>query len=432
MESGGPPTPPPLPPLPTGAILLGKYQLGRFLGRGSFAKVYQARSLADDSIVAIKIIDKNKTIDAAMEPCIIREIAAMRRLQHHPNILKIHEVMATKTKIYLVVDYASGGELFAKLLRRGRLTESSARRYFQQLVSALHFCHQNAVAHRDIKPQNLLLDEYGNLKVSDFGLSALPEQIKDGMLHTACGTPAYAAPEVVTRRGYDGAKADAWSCGVILFVLLSGHLPFTDNNLVAMYSKVYRREYQFPDSISKPARHLIFQLLDPNPNTRMSIEALMQHSWYKKSVRSKPQISNRSLFESLGNYKSELGVSGLNAFDIISMSSGLDLSGLFETTDDCKKKRFTTAVSVEKVEERVTEIGGELGYRVEKGKSGAIGLGKGRMILVVEVLEITANLLIVEVKVAESKAEFERMHWGDLKAKLQDIVVSWHTNEEAI
>ncbi|CAK9329140.1 unnamed protein product [Citrullus colocynthis] len=428
MEPGGPPTPPPLPPPPTGATLLGKYQLGRFLGRGSFAKVYQARSLADNSIVAVKIIDKNKTIDAAMEPCIVREIAVMRRLQHHPNILKIHEVMATKTKIYLIVDYASGGELFAKLLRRGRLTESTARRYFQQLVSALHFCHQNGVAHRDIKPQNLLLDEDGNLKVSDFGLSALPEQIKDGMLHTACGTPAYTAPEVVSRRGYDGAKADAWSCGVILFVLLSGHLPFSDNNLVAMYKKVYRREYQFPDSISKPARHLIFQLLDPNPNTRMSIEALMQHSWYKKSLRSKPQICNRSLFESLGNYKSDLGVSGLNAFDIISMSSGLDLSGLFETTD-CNKKRFTTGVSMEKVEERVTEIGGELGYRVEKGKSGAIGLGKGRMILVVEALEITSNLLMVEVKVAESKMEFERMHWGDLKAKLQDIVDSWHTNE---
>ncbi|XP_023548848.1 CBL-interacting serine/threonine-protein kinase 7-like [Cucurbita pepo subsp. pepo] len=428
MEPGGPPTPPPLPPLPTGAILLGKYQLGRFLGRGSFAKVYQACSLADNSIVAVKIIDKNKTIDAAMEPCIVREISVMRRLQHHPNILRIHEVMATKTKIYLVVDYASGGELFAKLLRRGRLTESTARRYFQQLVSALHFCHQNGVAHRDIKPQNLLLDEDGNLKVSDFGLSALPEQIKDGMLHTACGTPAYTAPEVVSRRGYDGAKADAWSCGVILFVLLSGHLPFSDNNLVAMYKKVYRREYHFPDSISKPARHLIFQLLDPDPNTRMSMEALMQHSWFKKSLRSKPQINNKSLFESLGNYKSDLGVSGLNAFHIISMSSGLDLSGLFETTD-CKKKRFTTGVSMEKVEERVTEIGGELGYRVEKGKSGAIGLGKGRMILVVEALKITSNLLMVEVKAAESKMEFERTHWGDLKAKLQDIVGSWHSNE---
>ncbi|XP_022138729.1 CBL-interacting serine/threonine-protein kinase 7-like [Momordica charantia] len=198
---------------------------------------------------------------------------------------------------------------------------------------------------------------------------------------------------------------------------------------MAMYKKVYRREYQFPDSISKPARHLIFQLLDPNPNTRMSIEALMQHSWYKKSLRSKPQISNKSLFESLANYKPDSGeVSAMNAFDIISMSPGLDLSGLFEPTD-CKKKRFTTGVSMAKVEERVTEIGGELGYRVEKGKSGAIGLGKGRMILFMEIVQITTNLLMVEVKVAESKMEFERTHWGDLKAKLQDIVVSWHTNE---
>lgn len=193
----------------------------------------------------------------------------MRRLQNHPNVLKIQEVMATKTKIYLVMEYAAGGELFGKL-RRGRLTESAARRYFQQLVSALHFCHQNGVAHRDVKPQNLLLDRDGNLKVSDFGLSALPEQIKNGMLHTACGTPAYTAPEVVARRGYDGAVADAWSCGVILFVLLAGYLPFDDSNLLAMYKKVNRRDYQFPSFVSKPARSLIYQLLDPNPKTSSS------------------------------------------------------------------------------------------------------------------------------------------------------------------
>ncbi|KAK8338467.1 hypothetical protein V6Z12_A09G253000 [Gossypium hirsutum] len=258
---------------PTGGILLGKYQLGRMLGQGSFAKVHEATSIDDgNTVVAIKVIDKTKTVDAAMEPRIISEVSAMRRLQHHPNILKIHEVMATKTKIYLVMELATGGELFGKLLNRGRLSEGTARRYFTQLVSALHFCHQNGVAHRDMKPQNVLLDKNGNVKVSDFGLSALPEQLHDGLLHTACGTPAYTAPEVARSKPYEGSKADAWSCGVILFVMLAGYLPFDDHNLIGMYKKIARREYKFPKWISKQTRAIIWQLLDPNPDTRMTLD----------------------------------------------------------------------------------------------------------------------------------------------------------------
>ncbi|XVF38325.1 hypothetical protein REPUB_Repub20aG0091700 [Reevesia pubescens] len=325
-----PPLPPP-PPLkitrtktPTG-ILLGKYQLGRLLGRGSFAKVHEATSLEDtNNVVAIKIIDKTKTVDAAMEPRIIREVSAMRRLQHHPNILKIHEVMATKTKICLVMELASGGELFAKVLRRGRLAEPAARRYFSQLVSALNFCHKNGVAHRDLKPQNLLLDQNGNLKISDFGLSALPEQLNDGLLHTACGTPAYTAPEVVRRKGYDGSKADAWSCGVILFVLLAGSLPFDDSNLVAMYKKIHRREFRFPSWISKQAKAIIWQLLDPNPDTRMSIVKLMETTWFKRTLTAITSSNNRQQESLLHDrkLKHDMVCNGVNAFDIISLSSG--------------------------------------------------------------------------------------------------------------
>ncbi|KAG2728120.1 hypothetical protein I3843_01G185600 [Carya illinoinensis] len=428
MEPEVAPTPTPSPASNT-TTLLGKYQLGRLLGRGSFAKVYQARSIVDDTAVAVKIIDKSKTVDAAMEPRIIREIMAMRRLQDHPNILKILEVMATKTKIYLVVELATGGELFSKISRRGKLSEPSARRYFQQLVSALHFCHQNGVAHRDVKPQNLLLDKDGNLKVSDFGLSALPEQLKNGLLHTACGTPAYTAPEVVRRRGYDGSKADAWSCGVILFVLLAGYLPFDDSSIVAMYKKIHHRDYQFPAWFSKRASYVIFQLLDPNPDTRMGIEALMQNAWFKKSLRDRSQ--NQSLFNSASNCKYEK-LASMNAFDIISLSSGLDLSGLFETTSSRtgKEKRFTSNVSGEVVIERVREVGGRLGYKVEEGKAGSsLGLGKGRVVLLIGVSEIATELVLGEVKVIEGGVEFEELNqWGDLKAGLQDIVVAWHSD----
>ncbi|XP_074342675.1 CBL-interacting serine/threonine-protein kinase 4-like [Apium graveolens] len=261
-------------------IIFEKYQLGHILGRGSFAKVYYGRSLEDNSSVAIKVIEKPSNSDPDMEPRLIREVSAMRRLNNHPNILKLHEVMATKIKIYLVIELAKGGELFTKLLARGRLSESTCRKYFQQLVFTVHFCHQNGVVHRDLKPQNLLLDGYGNLKVSDFGLSALPEQIRgDGMLHTACGTPVYTAPEVVRRNGYDGAKADAWSCGVIFFVMLVGYLPFQDSNIPNLYKKIIRREINFPLWISTPARNIIYRLLDPNPRTRFGVEDLMGLSW---------------------------------------------------------------------------------------------------------------------------------------------------------
>ncbi|RHN78484.1 putative protein kinase CAMK-CAMKL-CHK1 family [Medicago truncatula] len=405
-----PPSPPPSPP---SRIILGKYQLTKFLGRGNFAKVYQARSLIDGSTVAVKVIDKSKTVDASMEPRIVREIDAMRRLQNHPNILKIHEVLATKTKIYLIVDFAGGGELFLKLARRRKFPEALARRYFQQLVSALCFCHRNGIAHRDLKPQNLLLDAEGNLKVSDFGLSALPEQLKNGLLHTACGTPAYTAPEILGRIGYDGSKADAWSCGVILYVLLAGHLPFDDSNIPAMCKRITRRDYQFPEWISKPARYLIYQLLDPNPKTRIRLENVFGNNWFKKSLREEPE---EKLFDdkySFDGYKKlELG---MNAFDIISLSSGLNLSGLFETTTLRSEKRFTSSEEVGVVEEKVKEIGVRLGFRVEIGKNGAIGLGKGKVTMVVE----------------NGGLEFEDVHWNDWKIGLQDVVLSWHNNHES-
>lgn len=416
--------------------ILGKYQLTRLLGRGSFAKVYQARSLLDGVTVAVKIIDKSKTVDAAMEPRIIREIDAMRRLHNHPNILRIHEVMATKTKIHLVVEFAAGGELFSALSRRGRLSESTARRYFQQLVSALRFCHRNGAAHRDLKPQNLLLDADGNLKVSDFGLSALPEHLKNGLLHTACGTPAYTAPEILRRSGgYDGSKADAWSCGLILYVLLAGYLPFDDLNIPAMYKKISRRDYRFPDWISKRARFVIYRLLDPNPETRMSLEALFGNEWFKKSLKDEAE---KSVFGF--DYGKEGKDLGLNAFHIISMSSGLDLSGLFETTSleggknntDRREKRFICSTKMEVVEEKVKEVGRVLGFKVEVGKNSAIGLVKGKVVLVVEVFEIMpSQLVLVSVNVVEGGLEFEDNHWGDLKAALQDLVLSWHNQESS-
>ncbi|KAG0472341.1 hypothetical protein HPP92_016887 [Vanilla planifolia] len=211
----------------------------------------------------------------------------------HPNIVELDEVMATKSKIYFAMELVRGGELFSKIARVGRLREGTARHYFRQLISAVDFCHSRGVYHRDLKPENLLLDDAGNLKVADFGLSAFADHLRpDGLLHTTCGTPAYVAPEVICKKGYDGAKADLWSCGVILFVLLAGFLPFQDDNLIAMYRKIHRGDFRCPPWFSSDARRLVIKLLDPNPNTRITVAKLLDTPGSEN-----PQFRNRSLPE---------------------------------------------------------------------------------------------------------------------------------------
>nr|XP_018680429.1 PREDICTED: CBL-interacting serine/threonine-protein kinase 12-like [Musa acuminata subsp. malaccensis] len=190
-----------------------------------FSKVYVARNARTGELVAIKALDKEKILRDGLFAHIKREIAILRRVRH-PYIVQLHEVMATRIRIYFVMEYVRGGDLFSRVAK-GRTLEDAARRYFQQLVSAVAFCHAPGVFHRDLKPENLLVDDNGDLKVSDFGLSAVSNQMRDdGLFFTLCGTPAYVAPEVLSRRGYDGAKVDIWFCGIILFVLMAGYLPF--------------------------------------------------------------------------------------------------------------------------------------------------------------------------------------------------------------
>ncbi|CAA7392920.1 unnamed protein product [Spirodela intermedia] len=314
-------------------VLFGKYELGRLLGRGAFAKVYLAKDVRSGESAAVKCISKQRIIKGGLAANIKREISIMRRLRH-PHIVRLTEVLASRSKIYFVMELVKGGELFSRL-SRGRFSEDLSRRYFQQLISAVSYCHSRGVFHRDLKPENLLLDENGDLKVTDFGLSAVSDQTgHDGLLHTLCGTPAYVAPEILAKKGYDGAKVDVWSCGIVLFVLNAGYLPFNDPNLMAMYKKICRGEFRCPRWFSPELKRLIGRLLDTNPETRSTVEEIIRDPWFRKGLDGERWAaltgSGRRPRAIKPAAEEEEEERDLNAFDIISFSSGFDLSGLFE------------------------------------------------------------------------------------------------------
>lgn len=431
-----------------GCLLLQKYELGRLLGQGTFAKVYYARNVSTNQSVAIKMIDKEKVLRVGLMDQIKREISVMR-LVRHPNVVQFYEVMATKTKIYFVLEYVRGGELFNKI-SKGRLEEDVARKYFQQLISAVEFCHSRGVYHRDLKPENLLLDESGNLKLSDFGLSALAESKRqDGLLHTTCGTPAYVAPEVISRKGYDGAKADIWSCGVILYVLLAAYLPFHGTNLMEMYRKIENAEFRCPNWFPSKLRKLLSKILDPDPSTRISIDKIMSHSWFRKGFDVKQMVAKTELKETISTdlppsfsssgsdsqvEQKQLSMkpTNINAFDIISLSDGFDLSGLFVDLDHRKEARFTSWQPAAAIISKLEEVAKCLRFKVQKKDGGIMRMEvtkkgrKGVLAIDAEIFEITPSFHMVELKMINGDTmEYEKLCKEDIRPALKDIVWTW-------
>ncbi|CAM8889740.1 unnamed protein product [Rhodiola kirilowii] len=422
-------------------VIFGKYEMGRLLGKGTFAKVYYAKNTITGESVAIKIISKEEVKREGMMEQIKREISVMR-LVRHPHIVELKEVMATRTKIFFVMEHVKGGELFAKV-EKGRLKEEVARNYFQQLISAVDYCHSRGVSHRDLKPENLLLDENENLKISDFGLSAIPEQLRnDGLLHTQCGTPAYVAPEVIRRKGYDGSKADLWSCGVILYVLLAGYLPFQDVNIMKMYRKIFKSEFEFPPWISTDAKRLISRLLVADPERRITIPAIMRNPWFQKGF-SRPiafdiDETNPIDYSSSNpeNNKQTPSPEFFNAFELIScMSSGFDLSNLFE--DSIKaSSTFTSKSSAPTIMAKIEAIARSMKYKVGKVKDfklklqGASEGRKGRLAVTAEVFEAAPEVAVVTFsKVAGDTLEYVKFCEEDVRPALKDIVWTWQGDD---
>jgi len=231
--------------------------------------------------VAVKILNKQKVKSLGMDEKVRREIKILK-LFHHPHIVRLYQVIDTPTDIFVVTEYISGGELFDYIVERGRLLEDEARKCFQQIISGVSYCHKHMVVHRDLKPENLLLDEHMHIKIADFGLSNI---MKDGVfLRTSCGSPNYAAPEVISGRLYAGPEVDVWSCGVILYALLCGSLPFDDENIPNLFKKIRGGIYVLPSFLSEQVRDLISKMLVTDPLSRITVDEIRKHPWFLTKI----------------------------------------------------------------------------------------------------------------------------------------------------
>ncbi|XP_051842993.1 serine/threonine-protein kinase SIK3 isoform X5 [Antechinus flavipes] len=286
--AGPPPAPAPVPsagtprpsaPAPRGPMpaRIGYYEIDRTIGKGNFAVVKRATHLVTKAKVAIKIIDKTQLDEENLKK-IFREVQIMKMLCH-PHIIRLYQVMETERMIYLVTEYASGGEIFDHLVAHGRMAEKEARRKFKQIVAAVHFCHCRNIVHRDLKAENLLLDANLNIKIADFGFSNIftPGQL----LKTWCGSPPYAAPELFEGKEYDGPKVDIWSLGVVLYVLVCGALPFDGSTLQNLRARVLSGKFRIPFFMSTECEHLIRHMLVLDPSKRLSMEQICKHKWMK-------------------------------------------------------------------------------------------------------------------------------------------------------
>ncbi|KAK7279710.1 hypothetical protein RJT34_24767 [Clitoria ternatea] len=409
-----------------GTRSVGKYELGRTLGEGNFSKVKYARNTETGDKVAIKILDKDKLV------------------KHH----MIPQVMASKTKIYIVLELVTGGELFDKIANHGRLKEDEARQIFQQLICAVDYCHSRGVFHRDLKLENLLLDANGVLKVSDFGFSALPQQIRgDGLLHTKCGTPNYVAPEVIHNKGYEGAKADIWSCGVILFVLLAGYLPFEDDNLMTLYKKIFKAEFTCPAWFSTNSSLHLIELVNITSSDvmkqRITINEVIENEWFKKGYQPRFSMENGSLddvnaifsdandSQNLVERQEDTRVAPvtMNVFELMLTSQGFNLGNLFEKQMGLVKKetRWTSKCSANEIISKIEQAAQPLGFNIKRDNyklkiQGEKTGRKGHLSIVTEIFEVVPSLNMIKLrKSGGDTLEFHKFY-KNLSTRLEDII----------
>lgn len=266
---------------PQTGLKISHYILNKTLGTGTFGKVKLAYHEYTGQEVAVKILNRRKIKNLDVVEKIKREIQNLK-LVRHPHIIKLYQVISSPTEFYMVMEYVPGGELFEYIVKKGRLSEKESRTIFQQLLSGIDYCHRHNVVHRDLKPENLLLDDNQNIRIADFGLSNM---MQDGeFLRTSCGSPNYAAPEVISGKLYAGPEIDIWSSGVILYALVCGVLPFDDEHVPKLFQKIRSGVFNIPDHVSKDVGYLIRRMLEVDQVKRITIEEIKKYPWFKESL----------------------------------------------------------------------------------------------------------------------------------------------------
>jgi serine/threonine protein kinase len=420
--------------------------------------------------VAMKVLDKEHLVRTGMVEQIKREITILKKI-HHPYIVDLKEVMSSKDKIFMVMELVTGGDLFDKIAVEGPMKEPAAKTLFTQLLSALHYCHSRNIFHRDLKPENVLLSSEGDVKLSDFGLGAVRQEDtinSAGLLNTICGTPNYAAPEVLARKGYSGATADIWSLGVVRYVVLAGCLPFDEDDLVLMFQRISQADYESPPWLSVEATDIIKSMLTADPDQRTSLEKLWDHPWLagmarpaetlaKHRAESLSASNSRRILLSLesgvarnddeeggdldggspttknGNGEEDIfnptvsksvlngplhladGQRKLNAFELI--NDYLDISALFEERDDVitRRTRFTTAAQPDAILSAIEAAAVAIGGRVEKRTPNSarvyIPNRRGPIRVSARVLEVVSGQRMVDIsKVSGNTVEFYKWY----------------------
>lgn len=446
-------------------MLGGRYELEKTIGEGSFARVKFARCVHDNTPVAVKVISRREVDRAKLGMIVRREIRVMKAVRH-PCVIDLKDVLATKEKIYIVMELVTGGELFDIVAARGRLPEQEARAHFQRLIDGVHFCHVRGVYHRDLKPENLLLDQSGCLKISDFGLSALiapsdsPNAVpstSSNLLTTTCGTPNYAAPEILRQNQYFGAPADVWSAGVILYVLASGSLPFDEASLPELYGKIVHARYTMPNHFSSGLANLLRKILVTDPRKRATIADIKKDPWFKCDYTPVPPYVDANLqslrYEDVddmlapndteveyvpdcneqhcdGGNKRNSNVArmlSLNAFELINMSA-FDLGNLFEQRADIvhRHTRFMTTEDPDRVVRRIADAAQRRGLKASSWTfkvrmEGQIDDG-GYVMAIVELFEILPGVCFAEFRRARGDPREFHQLFRSIQSDLSDLV----------
>lgn len=395
-----------------------------------------------------------------------REIHILKQIRH-PHVVNLKEIMSSREKIYMVLELVTGGDLFDKIAAEGPLKEPEARILFAQIVSALSYCHARGIFHRDLKPENVLLTSEGDTKLSDFGLGVLLSE--DGvsqyskLLDTVCGTPNYAAPEVLARKGYQGGAADVWSLGVVLYVMLAGCLPFDEEDLPTLVSKIERAEFHIPPWVSSDATDLLCRMLTAEWPERATLSQVESHPWLAGLVKrpsmdlernslptahksltnvlkgsTASDISDSDIFSpSIGQNSESAGPNSLvlvsadgvpqklNAFQLI--NDYLDISAIFEAKDDLvtRHTRFTSLadplILLNAIENAAVAIGGRVEKRTSKYVRLYIPTVKGPLRVTANLLDVLPGKRIVDLaKVSGDTPEFYKWY-AELAAALEGL-----------